>query len=120
MGLKVRGITPLRQAVSPSRAIQAEAEVDKELGKMAMGIGNNAADRAPVLTGHLARTLRDGDVKVGHLHYQVVTDVYGVVPYLWRQNFEHQSKRYFFTSAFNEMEVAFKERLESAVDRAWR
>lgn|SRR5690625_4742309 len=120
MGLKVTGIQPLLNGVSPARAIDAEREVDTELGRMAMGIGRNAGDRAPVLTGYLSRTLRDSDVKVGHLHYQVVTDVYGVIPYLWRQNFEHASKRYFFTTAFNEMEAAFPERLNSAVGRAWR
>lgn len=117
--LRVRGIQPLAQAVSPRRAVQAEAEADKELGQMASDIANNSADRAPVLTGHLAETLRNGAVKRGHLHYQVVTDVYGVVPYLWRQNFEHQSMRYFFTTSFNEVEAVFAERLNRAVRRAW-
>src|SRR5699024_3871091 len=117
--IRVRGIEPLLGGVSVARAAQAQDNVSEELEDMARAVTQNTADRAPVLTGALRHYAEMGVHQRGPLEFDLNVGIYENLPYFWRQNFEHSSKRYFFTTSFNEIQAVFGQRLQKAVDRTW-
>lgn len=109
----------LMDDVSIEKAMEAEDNVNDEMGVMMHEMSQTSASRAPVDTGYLREQLTEGVVERGKFHWDFVPDVYGTIPYLFRQNFEHRYKGLFLTSAFNEIEAQFGRRLNEAVDRTW-
>lgn len=117
--IRVRGIEPLLEGVSYAKASQAQDNVSEELEDMARYITEHTAERAPVLTGDLRHFAQMGVSQVNAFEIDLNVGIYENLPYFWRQNFEHASKRYFFTTSFNEIQAVFGQRLQKAVDRTW-
>ena len=117
--VRVRGMEALLAGISTAKANEAETNVANELEDMARDTGRNAAQNAPVLTGALRHYTEMGVSQVNAFHIELNPNIYGNIPYFWRQNFEHKTKGLFFTSAFNQMQAQFGERLQKAVDRTW-
>lgn len=117
--VRVRGIESLLDGVSYARASQAQDNVTDELEDMAREIAQKTANRAPVLTGDLRHFAEMGVSQVHAFEIDLNVGIYENLPYFWRQNFEHASKRYFFTTSFNEIQAVFGQRLQRAVDRTW-
>lgn len=115
----VRGMEPLLGGVSYGKAMSALDNVSDELEDMAREVTENTADRAPVLTGDLRHFAQMGVSQVNAFEIDLNVGIYDNLPYFWRQNFEHASKHYFFTSSFNEIQAVFGQRLQKAVDRSW-
>ena len=115
----VRGMEDLLGGVSVAKASQAQDNVSEELEDMAREVTQKTADRAPVLTGALRHYAEMGVSQVNAFEIELNVGIYENLPYFWRQNFEHASKRYFFTTSFNEIQAVFGQRLQKAVDRTW-
>lgn len=117
--IAVRGIEELLGGVSVAKASQAQDNVSDELEDMAREITQKTAQRAPVLTGALRHYAEMGVHQSGPLEFDLNVGIYENIPYFWRQNFRHASKRHFFTTSFNEIQAVFGQRLQKAVDRTW-
>lgn len=117
--IRVRGVEALLAGISPAKANEAETNVSNELEDIARDTGRTAAQNAPVLTGALRNYAEMGVSQINAFHIELNPDIYGNIPYFWRQNFEHKTKGYFFTNAFNQMQAQFGDRLQKAVDRTW-
>lgn len=116
--ITVTGIRRLQNGVSVARANKAIENVDEEIGKIAKEIAVKMANDAPVLTGALRNSLANSYVHTGKLVHELKLDTDGV-PYVWRQNFEHRTKRYYITRNVNAVRSTFESRLAKAVARAW-
>lgn len=116
--IKTKGLSALLSDVSVTKARFVEKMIDKEVSKITNELAVKTANDAPVKTGKLRDSLTNDVAKVEHLKHEIRLDLENV-PYVWKQNFEHQTKRYFITRNFNEVESQFGDRIQKVVDRAW-
>lgn len=116
--ISVSGLSRVRTGISTAKAYKAINNVDEEIGKIAQEIAVKMANDAPVLTGALRDSLANSYAHTGLLVHELKLDTENV-PYVWRQNFEHKSKRYYITRNVNEARSTFESRLAKAVERAW-
>lgn len=109
----------LRYDISQANVAKVMDDVDKEIGEIAKDIASDASANAPVLTGYMRDTLKDSYERTHEMTWAVMPDVYGNLPYLWVQNFNHRTKAYFFTTAFNKQYARFDRRLISVLERSF-
>ncbi|AVP37422.1 hypothetical protein CD143_02550 [Staphylococcus felis] len=109
----------LRANVNSFKATQATQNVDKEIGEMARELAINMANDAPILTGALRQSLANSYRHTSFLVHDTALDLDGV-PYVWRQNFEHSTKRYYITRNVNALRGKFERRIRKAVASTWR
>lgn len=114
----VKGLDAVLAAVSPAKVAIAERRVDREIGDMAREMANKASAEAPVLTGRLKNSLAMSARRNVEMDWDVPVDLENV-PYVWRQNFEHQTKGMYITRNFNIIESQFADRLQKVVDSLW-
>ncbi|MCU7556534.1 hypothetical protein [Macrococcus capreoli] len=119
ISIKMRGdFNRLRKDISKSKVTSVLQEVDQELGKLTYDTVKAQAERAPVDTGWLRENIQGSASHAGSLHWQILSNI-DAVPYYWRQNFEHKTKRYFITIPVNQAEMQIVPRLQRVVDSAW-
>lgn len=117
--LSVRGdLGRLIRDISTPKVTKVLTEIDNEIGEIAKKLSEDAANSAPILTGALRNSLSGAAVHAGLLHWDMPVDLDGV-PYVWRQNFEHKTKRYYITKNVRVAEMSFAPRLQKVVDSAW-
>lgn len=108
----------LKRNVNEAKANQAINNADDELMKLAEELAEKMATDAPVLTGALRRSLAQSARSSGYLVKENVLDLSNV-PYVWRQNFEHATMRYYITRNVNLIRKEVPSRLRKAVNRTW-
>ena len=116
--IHVRGMPSLMRDISPIKARKALDSVDREIGLIADELSNKMANDAPILTGALRNSLLNGVTKSGDLQYDINVDLDNV-PYTWRQNYEHKTKRYFITRNAKIYDKGFGQRLQERLDNVW-
>lgn len=108
---------------SPRNINRIARNIDKEVGLIAKDIAEESSANAPVDTGYMRDTLKVNYKRTGnHLEseWQVMPDVYEVLPYLWVQNFNHRTKGFFFTTAFNKQHGKFDKRLIKILEDSFK
>lgn len=90
---------------------------DKAMDKFTASLADEMSDGAPVATGLLKATVRSGFARKGILRYDIEADL-DTAPYMWRQNFEHKSKRYFITRPALAAQPKLVAELQKAVDNS--
>lgn len=113
----------LMNDINPSHTTKVVSDIDKEVGFIAKDISKKASADAPVDTGYMRATLKINYMPTGSIidsEWQVMPDVYDVLPYLWMQNFNHATKGFFFTNAFNQQHAKFDKRLLAVIERAYK
>lgn len=108
----------LQRDISSTKVQSVLGQVDAEIGIITKMTVAKQARLAPVDTGLLRNTIAGSDRHAGFLHWQILSNL-DVVPYYWRQNFEHRTKRYYITKPANEAGELMQARLQRVVDRAW-
>lgn len=117
--MKLTGdIRKLKRDLSLSKVNSTLELIDDEIGDITQAMVAKQSRLAPVDTGLLRDTIAGSANHAGLMHWQALANL-DIVPYYWRQNFEHVRKRYYITKPFNEVELIFEERLQKVVDRAW-
>lgn len=109
--------------ISPNYTASVVKEVDKEVGNIAKDLSERASADAPVDTGYMRDTLKRNYARTGgtvESKWEVMPGVYEILPYLWVQNFNHSTKGFFFTNAFNQQHAKFDKRLLAVIERAYK
>lgn len=110
----------LRHDVSSRNVDNTLDNIDKQIGQIAKDIAHQASVDAPILTGYMRLTLKEEYVRKERLTWEVMPDVYGKLPYLWVQNFNHQTYGLFFTWAFNKQHALYEQRLQQNIKRSFK
>lgn len=117
--IKLSGdINRLMKDVSHAKVASVISQLDEELGDLTKETADEMKERAPIETGLLKATVRSGLHHRGVLEWSIDADL-DTAPYLWRQNFEHKTKRYYITIPANKAEMAINPRLQKVIDDAW-
>lgn len=113
----------LMNDINPSHTAKVVSDIDKEVGLVAKDIAERSSADAPVDTGYMRDTLKVNYERTGgtvESMWVVMPEVYEILPYLWMQNFNHATKGFFFTNAFNQQHAKFDKRLLAVIERAYK
>lgn len=93
---------------------KAEQDIDKITEAYARKIANEAADKAPILTGLLKNTLMDG-VRRSSMSQRGIWELVAGTDYTVRQEYEHKTNKGFIRRSVWDNETAYKRAIEKRI-----
>ncbi|MED4172563.1 HK97 gp10 family phage protein [Halalkalibacterium halodurans] len=112
--LSLVGMDQLLNRLSEQNAKRVTDATDKATEDYANELARKMADKAPVLTGELKRSLQNSPTRKGTGWYYLMA----TVDYTWVQEYEHRTKAGFIRRNIALAEVEFPERIQKAVKDA--
>lgn len=108
-----KGIDEVRRHLGANSASKMKRQIDEDLSEGIRDMADNSAEKAPVDTGALRSSILASVRKLSRHHY-----MYGsTMPYAQRQNYEHQTKKYYFERAVNEEAPEIKDKIVITIKR---
>jgi hypothetical protein len=109
--LSLVGMDKLLNRLSERNVRRVLDATDKATKDYANELARKMADKAPILTGELMRSLRDSPIRKGPGWYYLMA----TVDYTWVQEYEHRTKSGFIRRNIALAEGEFPRRIQKAV-----